>query len=127
MPGSTLSSRSGTRSSGKDMGLKQAISTLALKNYGAGIFGNTKRDNRVSPALSKKFDERLGVGQEWMPVSYGEYYPRSAMVYSAIKIQRNRLLIACTPFTSSCILVPLIVRTKVESLFPLPRIGIYVS
>ena len=74
------------------MGLKQAISTLALKNYGATIFGNTKRDNRVSPALSKKIDERLGVGQEWMPLSYGEYYPRSAMVYSAIKVRQDAIV-----------------------------------
>ena len=48
------------------MGLKQAISTLALKTYGAAFL--VKRDNRVAPALSNRFDERrtrivLAIGQ----------------------------------------------------------------
>ena len=49
----------------------------------------TRRGNRVSPDLSARWEGRLGAGQEWMPVSYGEYYPRSALVYSALKIRQD--------------------------------------
>lgn len=49
------------------------------------------RANRVAPAISNRFDEALGVGQSWMPLSYGEYYPRSALVYSAIKARQDAI------------------------------------
>ena len=48
-----------------------------------------QRANRVSPALSSEWERDLGVGQSWMPGSYGEYYPRSALVYSAIKLRQD--------------------------------------
>ncbi len=47
------------------------------------------RANRVAPALSGPWERELGVGQGWMPLSYGEYYPRSALVYSAIKLRQD--------------------------------------
>ncbi len=49
------------------------------------------RANRVAPVISNRFDEALGVGQTWMPLSYGEYYPRSALVYSAIKVRQDAM------------------------------------
>ena len=36
-----------------------------------------QRANRVAPALSSKWEQELGIGQTWTPLSYGEYYPRS--------------------------------------------------
>ena len=51
-----------------------------------------KRANRVSPTLSNKWDETLGVGQSWMPLSYGEYYPRSSMVYSALRVRQDAVV-----------------------------------
>ena len=50
-----------------------------------------ERANRVSPVLSSKWERDLGVGQSWMPLSYGEYYPRSALVYSAIKVRQDAI------------------------------------
>ena len=54
-----------------------------------GVLPGVTRANRVSPALSSQWERELGVGQSWMPLSYGEYYPRSALVYSAIKIRQD--------------------------------------
>jgi HK97 family phage portal protein len=54
-----------------------------------GVLPGVKRASRVSPALSSPWERELGVGQSWMPLSYGEYYPRSALVYSAIKIRQD--------------------------------------
>jgi HK97 family phage portal protein len=54
-----------------------------------GVLPGVTRANRVSPALSSPWERELGVGQSWMPLSYGEYYPRSALVYSAIKIRQD--------------------------------------
>lgn len=54
-----------------------------------GVLPRVTRANRVSPALSSRWERELGVGQSWMPLSYGEYYPRSALVYSAIKIRQD--------------------------------------
>ena len=53
--------------------------------------GATERANRVSPVLSSPWERELGTGQSWMPLSYGEYYPRSALVYSAIKIRQDTI------------------------------------
>ena len=47
------------------------------------------RANRVSPVLGDYWDRELGVGQDWMPPSYGEYYPRSSVVYSALKVRQE--------------------------------------
>ena len=33
--------------------------------------------------------EDLGTGWSWTPESYGEYYPRSALVYSALKLRQD--------------------------------------
>ena len=69
------------------MGVKKAISMLLQRTYGG--LPSAKRANRVAPVISNRFDEALGVGQSWMPLSYGEYYPRSALVYSAIKARQD--------------------------------------
>ena len=48
-----------------------------------------ERASRVSRVLSDYWERELGVGQEWMPPSYGEYYPRSSVVYSALKVRQE--------------------------------------
>ena len=45
------------------------------------------RANRVAPVLSGETARMWGVGSEWRPLSYGEYYPRSVPVYAAIRLR----------------------------------------
>ena len=45
------------------------------------------RANRVAPALSGESARAWGIGSEWRPLSYGEYYPRSVPVYAAIRLR----------------------------------------
>lgn len=77
-----------------------------IRDWGLGIRGGGKsspglqsqvpgpqlRANRVSPALSSKWQQEWGVGQSWTPLSYGEYYPRSALVYAAIKVRQDAIV-----------------------------------
>ena len=51
-----------------------------------------QRANRVAPALSSKWEQELGIGQTWTPLSYGEYYPRSPAVYAAIRIRQDAVV-----------------------------------
>ncbi|MCH7626325.1 MAG: phage portal protein [Chloroflexi bacterium] len=69
------------------MGLMQSLTSLAA---GAGhALRLHSRDNRLAPVLSNELDRTLGVGQDWMPLTYGEYYPRSALVYAAVKLRQD--------------------------------------
>ena len=67
----------------------------------AGLVGDrlrlSKRANRVSPAISSPWERELGAGQTWTPLAYGEYYPRSPLVYSAIKMRQDA--VARVPLT----------------------------
>ena len=51
-----------------------------------------QRANRVAPALSSRWEQELGVGQAWTPLSYGEYYLRSASVFAAIRIRQDAVV-----------------------------------
>ena len=74
------------------MGVTQVLSkVLVLPARGIGKLKGLARANRVSPALSSKWERELGVGQSWMPISYGEYYPKSALVYSAVKVRQDAI------------------------------------
>ena len=74
------------------MGVIQMLSKfLVLPSRGEGKPRNLERANRVSPVLSSPWERELGAGQSWMPLSYGEYYPRSALVYSAIKVRQDAI------------------------------------
>ena len=75
------------------MGVTQMLlSRLPVLQFrGAGRVKGAERANRVSPGLSSEWERDLGVGQSWMPLSYGEYYPRSAPVYAAIKVRQDAL------------------------------------
>jgi HK97 family phage portal protein len=86
------------------MGMKQKLSNLlGFRVQGTGYRVNSPeprtqypeprlRVNRVSPSLSSKWQREWGVGQSWTPLSYGEYYPRSALVYSAIKVRQDAIV-----------------------------------
>ena len=71
------------------MGVKQMLSRVAVASRDAVTI--RRRANRVAPTLSSRWEQELGVGQSWMPLSYGEYYPRSALVYSAIKVRQEAI------------------------------------
>ena len=58
------------------MGMKQMLSKM-VADAGAHTPLLRKRDNRVAPVLSNRWEQEIGVGQSWVPLSYGEYYPRS--------------------------------------------------
>ncbi len=53
----------------------------------AGTVAGRLRANRAAPALSGDTARTWGVGSEWRPLSYGEYYPRSVPVYAAIRLR----------------------------------------
>ena len=72
------------------MGMKQMLSNM-VADAGAHTPLLRKRANRVAPILSNRWDQELGVGQSWVPLSYGEYYPRSATIYAAIKARHEAL------------------------------------
>ena len=72
------------------MNVKQMLSKVMVRT--GGSLSLRRRANRVAPTLSNKWQEELGVGQSWMPLSYGEYYPRSAFVYSAIKVRQDAVV-----------------------------------
>ena len=53
----------------------------------AGALAGRLRANRVAPALSTEAARTWGAGGEWRPLTYGEYYPKSVLVYSAIRLR----------------------------------------
>ena len=57
-----------------------------LRNW-AGAIAARLRADRVAPVLSGETGRTWGVGSEWRPLSYGEYYPRSVPVYAAIRLR----------------------------------------
>ena len=72
------------------MGVVQILSKLlVLPLQAVGIETRPARANRVSPVLNSPWEGDQGVGDSWMPLSYGEYHPRSALVYSAIKVRQD--------------------------------------
>jgi hypothetical protein len=74
------------------MGVAQMLTRFwGLPVRGVGKLRAAARANRVSPVLSNRWESELGVGQSWMPLSYGEYYPRSALVYSAIRVRQDAI------------------------------------
>ena len=68
--------------------LRRATATEA----GAETALGRQRANRVAPALSSKWEQELGIGQTWTPLSYGEYYPRSPAVYAAIRMRQDAVV-----------------------------------
>ena len=71
------------------MGLKQLLSRIDVRPRLQSGLG--RRANRVGPALADGWEVGLGLGTGagWTPLSYGEYYARSAPVYSAIKLRQD--------------------------------------
>ena len=72
------------------MDVKHMVMSMAAAGA-AGVRRLGRRGNRVSPVLDGDWETQLG-GRPWTPTSYGEYYPRSAMVYSAIKIRQDAIV-----------------------------------
>ena len=74
------------------MGVTQKIIDLAtIPLRRVAKLRTAKRANRVAPVLSSRWERELGVGQNWRPVAYGEYYAKSALVYSAIKARQDAM------------------------------------
>ena len=49
---------------------------------------------KLGPALISSRIEPWGVGTDWMPSSYGEYYAKSPAVYAAVKLRADAVLAA---------------------------------
>ena len=73
------------------MGVTEILSKFLFLSLGGDKLRRGARANRVSPALSSEWERDVGVGQSWRPVSYGEYYPRSALVYTALKVRQDAI------------------------------------
>ena len=66
------------------MGVKETLSKL--------LPAPLRDRERASPAgqtLAGPWEQEIGAGQSWTPMSYGEYYPRSALVYAAIRARQD--------------------------------------
>lgn len=50
-----------------------------------------QRENPVGPLLSTAWEQERGVGTDWMPSNYGDYFAQSVPVYSAIKIRQDAI------------------------------------
>ncbi len=74
------------------MGVTDIVSRLVPRLVGRPADPRAIRANRVSPTLSNAWERELGAGQSWAPLSYGEYYPRSALVYSAIRVRQDAIV-----------------------------------
>ena len=75
------------------MGLTEAVRRIfSLPISGLGRLVGWARANRISPWLSSRWERELGTGQSWTPLAYGEYYPRSSLVYSAIKVRQDAIV-----------------------------------
>ena len=72
------------------MGVKQAFQQLMTSTRNGVSL--RKRANRVAPQLSNKWEQEFGVGSAWTPQSYGEYYPRSATVYAALRVRQDAIV-----------------------------------
>ena len=49
-----------------------------------------RRERAASPRMERDvWEQGLGLAPAWAPPSYGEYYPRSALVYSAIRVRQD--------------------------------------
>ena len=80
------------------MGVTEQLSKLLkFSNKETGPVQVSERANRVAPVLTGPWSRELGTGQTWAPLTYGEYYPRSALVYAAIKLRQDA--IAQVPLT----------------------------
>ena len=71
------------------MGLAQLLKRVGLTRDEPDRTSVSERANRVAPVLSGPWEQELGRGQSWTPLTYGEYYPRSALVYAALKLRQD--------------------------------------
>ena len=72
------------------MGVKESLSKLLpapLREANAS--GSRERAGRAGQTLAGPWEHEIGAGQSWTPMSYGEYYPRSALVYAAIRARQD--------------------------------------
>ncbi len=67
----------GNGGAGRDMRASGVGGGMAAQGMASG----------AAPGLG--FERALGGAGQWTPVEYGEYYPRSAMVYAAIKARQD--------------------------------------
>ena len=83
------------------------------------------RANRVAPALSGETARMWGVGSEWRPLSYGEYYPRSVPVYAAIRLRGESVartpLVVHRPAPGSGVEVPAGADHPLQRLLDMPN------
>ena len=95
-----------------------------LRNWAGAIAGRL-RANRVSPVLSGETGRTWGVGSEWRPLSYGEYYPRSVLVYAAIRLRGESVartpLVVHRPAPGSGVEVPAGADHPLQRLLDMPN------
>ena len=51
-----------------------------------------ERAGRTSRPPAEVWEQGLGLPPSWAPATYGEYYPRSALVYSAIRVRQDAIV-----------------------------------
>ena len=51
-----------------------------------------ERAGRAARPPAEAWEQGLGLTSSWAPATYGEYYPRSALVYSAIRVRQDAVV-----------------------------------
>ena len=64
--------------------------TAALTRARAGS-GRALTPSRASSPFTAQYERAFAAAPHWTPPEYGEYYPRSAMVYAAVKARQDAI------------------------------------
>ena len=64
---------------------------MGVKEWLVNKLDLQKRANPVVGADLMPSERTYGVGGDWAPLTYGEYYPRSVPIYAAIKIRQDAI------------------------------------
>ena len=61
-------------------------------DFKQGFLGLTHKQSPVASAVITPSMETWGVGPDWAPETYGEYYAKSVLVYSAVKMRADNII-----------------------------------
>ncbi len=67
--------------------LAEAIRKSAARLGRIGVRGAVRRSNRAARIIVDRFDSGYGIGDEWSPIRYAEYYITSAAVNAAVRVR----------------------------------------
>ena len=75
------------------MGLLTPLRKVASRMMSGALLGNRAlaRANPVASLLSDRYTQRLGLGDDWAPTSYGDYMAISPTIYACVHLRARNL------------------------------------